>query len=145
MKLDGGEEGLKSWMGSLCSIILATVMLAYMYQKMDVLIARKDVDVLSTINDQYYEDDFIFSYENGLNVAVSFTAYDGEQKWILDPTYGSLIFNSYTWGSREDGSLFAERIKLDQHICQRDELGLDEGDAKFLPINSASRSIVDQY
>lgn len=51
MKIDGGEVGIKSWMGSLCSIILATVMLAYMYQKMDVLIARKDVDVLSTIND----------------------------------------------------------------------------------------------
>lgn len=51
MKLDDGVEGIQSWMGSLCSIILATVMLAYMYQKMDVLIARKDVDVLSTVND----------------------------------------------------------------------------------------------
>ena len=78
MKLDGGEVGIKSWMGSLCSVILSTVMLAYMYQKMDVLIARKDVDVLSTTNDQHFKDDFIFSYENGLNIAVSFTAYDSE-------------------------------------------------------------------
>lgn len=145
MKIDGGEVGIKSWMGSLCSIILATVMLAYMYQKMDVLIARKDVDVLSTINDQFYSDDFIFSYENGLNIAVAFTAYDQEQEWILDPTYGSLIFNSYSWGPKEDGGYSTERIRLKEHICQRDELGLGDGDAKFLPLNDESRGLVDQY
>ena len=65
---------------------------------MDVLIARKDVDVLSTTNDKHWTDDDKFSAKNGLRVAIAFTTYNNEEKWELDATYASLSFNSYGWG-----------------------------------------------
>lgn len=51
MKLDEGKGKIESLLGSLCSVLLTILMITYGYQKMDVLIAKKDVDVLSTVND----------------------------------------------------------------------------------------------
>ena len=91
-------------MGGICSILLTLLVCIYAYQKLDVFLSKKDVDILSTTNDLFYSDEDIFSYKNGLNVAVAFTAYDSEDSWILDETYGELIFNSYSWGPKKDGT-----------------------------------------
>ena len=48
MKLDGGDETINSWMGSICSMILFIIILAYTVQKSFVLIYKMDVDVLET-------------------------------------------------------------------------------------------------
>ena len=98
MKIDAGSDSIKSLMGSLCSILLTILILTYAYQKMDVLIARKDVDILSTTNDKHWTDDDIFSTKNGLRVAIAFTSYNNEEEWELDPAYASLSFSSYSWG-----------------------------------------------
>ena len=58
---------------------------------------KKDMYVLSTINESHFSPDYTFSYENGFNVAVAFTQY-GDKDTVLDPTYGELIFNHYKWG-----------------------------------------------
>ena len=92
---------------------------------MDVFLARKDVDILSAVNDLLFTDDDIFSYKNGLNIAVAFTAYDSEESWILDETYGELVFSSYSWGPQEDGTYLTERKRLKSHGCERDELHLE--------------------
>ena len=117
---------------------------------MDVMISKKDVDILSTIKDRYFDDNFVFSYKNGLNFAVAFTAYDGERDWILDPSYGSLIFNSYSWGANEDGTFFTERKKLNSHLCTDYEFGLnnaanDGEGAKFLPPDYTSAGYIELY
>ena len=67
---------------------------------------RKDVNVLSTINRLFYANDDVFSYKNGLNVAVALTAYDSEQEWILDRKYGELYFQEYAWGLNPNGTYF---------------------------------------
>ena len=36
-------------MGSICSVFLSIVILLYTYQKLEVLILKKDVDVMSTV------------------------------------------------------------------------------------------------
>lgn len=127
MKLDNeGDDSLNSIMGALCSILLTFVVCIYSYQKFDVFLAKKDVDILSAVNDLYFTDEDTFSYKNGLNVAVAFTAYDAEESWILDETYGELIFNSYSWGPQDDGTYVTERKRLKSHQCQTDELNLDE-------------------
>ena len=92
MKLDEGSDSIKSLMGSLCSIMLTILILSYAYQKMDVLIERKDIDVLSTTNEMYFPDDDEFSAKNGLRVAVAFTSFGLAETWELDPTYVSLAF-----------------------------------------------------
>ena len=127
MKIDNdGVDNLKSLMGAVCSLLLTFLVCIYAYQKMDVFLEKKDVDILSATNDLFYTDEDIFSYKNGLNVAVAFTAYDTEESWILDETYGELIFNSYSWGPQEDGSYGTVRKLLESHVCEKAELHLDE-------------------
>ena len=82
------------------------------------MISKKDVDILSTVNDDTYTSDDVFDYKNGFNIAVAFTAFDSETEWILDPTYGSLVFNHLSWGQDETtGSPFTRREKKLEHIC----------------------------
>ena len=48
----------------------------------------------------------VFDYNQGLNLAMAFTAYDDETEPILDKSYGEIIFQEYSWGVNEDGSYF---------------------------------------
>ena len=98
MRLDTGNESLKSIVGSFMSLILIGILLLFTYLKADVLINKKDVDVLSTINDNFYTPDDIINSENGFRVAAAFTAFDSNKEVILDPTYGELVFKHYYWG-----------------------------------------------
>ena len=81
--------------------------------------------MLSVLLEYHYEDTDVFGYDNGLNVAAAFTAYDGERSWILDDSYGELVFNRRAWGYKPDGNFFSVRERLNSHVCSRKELGLD--------------------
>ena len=61
---------------------------------------------MSVTNQLHYEDTEAFTKENGFNIAVGFTAYDSSTEWILDRTYGRLVFTSHTWGHLENGDPF---------------------------------------
>ena len=112
-------------MGSICSLILFTIVLMYTYLKADTLIKRKDVDILSTIKDTHFLPDYEFNFDKGFNFAVAFTAYDSNQERILDPTIGEIVFNHYEWGPQPDGSYLSERRRVQHHACTREELGLE--------------------
>ena len=93
--------------GSFFTFIIYIVSGVYSLQKLDVWMAKKDVDIMSSIQSNYFDDSYIFGYEDGLNVAVAFTAYDSETEPILDKSYGELLFRAYEWGyDPEDGSSF---------------------------------------
>ena len=83
--------------------------LTYTIQKVDVLIEKKDVDVLSATKDLVFTPDDTISYQNGFNIAVAFTEFSNEQEWELPPEYGSLVINSFSWGVNLDGSFFTKR------------------------------------
>ena len=78
MKLDEGKSVVKSFCGSFCTIFLFTILLAYATQKIDILINRKNVDILSTVIDLQYSDADIFGYKNGFNIAAAFTGFNNE-------------------------------------------------------------------
>ena len=59
---------------------------------MDILIARKDVDILSAVLNYYHEEDYTFSYQNGFNIALAFTEFNDESESILDESYGEMVF-----------------------------------------------------
>ena len=92
MKLDGGRATLPSCCGLLSTLLTVVIISLYAFQKYDVLVNRKDVNVLSTVNRLFFNDTELFSYENGFNIAVAITAYDSEEEWILDRKYGELYF-----------------------------------------------------
>ena len=97
---------------------------------MEVLIHKKDVDILSTRIEYHFEETDAFGAEDGFNIAVGFTAYDNNREWVLAPEYGELVFNSLSWGSKPDGTYYLERKRLRTHICTEEELGLLEDKSK---------------
>ena len=114
---------------------------------MDILLNKKDVDVLTAKKDLYFSADYQFDYKDGFNVAVAFTAYDSNPDWILDSSIGEIYFNHFQWGPNEDGEYITERKRLNHHNCTREELGL-EGKSKnhrFYPLHAASEGVVDFY
>ena len=92
MKLDSGQSKLYSYSGLISSILLSIIIIMYGYLKTDTLINKKDVNLLSSINQFFYSDEDIFSYKNGLNMAVALTDYDENIEWILDRKYGQIVF-----------------------------------------------------
>ena len=147
MKIDHERSYVQSTMGSILSILMFVMVVIFSYQKMKVWITRRGVDIASATNDSYFDDEYIFSFEDGLNFAIAFTAYDEVTEPILDPTYGKIVFNSYQWGYGPE--LIAERIEIKTHPCTREELGLDDdldsSNAMFYPIRVNNKEIVDKY
>lgn len=143
---DGGEKEARTWFGAVCSLFILSLVVVFTYIKVETLIGRKDVDILSTIKDYHFSDMDRFGYENGLNIAVAFTDYSHNREWQLDPTYGKLVFNSYSWYELED-SFLLERKPLGIHNCTRAELGLNEDreGARFLPIREGYEDNVELY
>ena len=63
MKLDGksGAKSLPTCTGSLCSLLLFIILINYTILKMDVLLQKKDVDILSAVNENYHTDEYVFT------------------------------------------------------------------------------------
>ena len=107
---------------------------------MDVLINKKDVDILSTVNDAFFDSEHIFDAKKGFAFAAAFTAYDGNPEPILKPEYGELVFTHFGWGPLPDGTYTTYRNKIDSHVCTDEELNLDGNSPNplFLPVNEKS-------
>ena len=75
-KLEGDETVIQSYFGSICSVLIAVMTILYALQKLDVIISKKDVDILSTVKEGFFDQDYVFSYKNRLNIAAAFTGYD---------------------------------------------------------------------
>ena len=48
------------------------------------------------------DPNYNFTYKDGINFAIAFTAYDDETEPILDESFGEIVFNSYSWGNDDD-------------------------------------------
>ena len=81
-----------------------------------------------------------------MNFAIAFTAYDNENENILDPSYGRLIFNHYSWGPDENGNYKSVREEIPSHPCSREELGLEgQGSSRFMPVNEKTKDELNEY
>ena len=70
MRLDSeGTKTLQTAWGTILSILLLLISAAYLVQKIDVMFQRKDVDILSSNQEDFFADDEKFGYEQGLNFA----------------------------------------------------------------------------
>ena len=98
MKIDQEKSILQTSMGSLCSIILLCIVTSYSVQKFNVWVERKDVDILWSTNDSFYDYNYNFTHAHGMNFAIALTEYDNDVDPIMDPSIGRLIFNHYSWG-----------------------------------------------
>ena len=99
--------------------------MTYLYQKFEVMMGRKGVDLQSAFMEKFFTEYDEFGYDQGLNFAVAFTAYNNEREYILDKSIGELMFIAYEWGEdAETGDVFVKRERIPSHPCSKDELGL---------------------
>ena len=107
MQIEKDKSELKTLMGSFFTFLIFVVSAVYSLQKVDVWMAKKDVDIMSSTQAGFFNDSYTFGYEDGLNFAVAFTAYDSETEPILDESYGKIVFRAYEWGyDPVDGSYY---------------------------------------
>ena len=117
-------------MGVICSLLLYLILLAYTYQKLDILIGRKDVDFLSVTKENYIDVSETFGAEQGLNFAVAVLNSFSSAEHDLDPTYGRIEFKQ-NQGYQVDGGFELNQVEIKSHKCTREELGLSEGVNRF--------------
>ena len=89
--------------------------------------------------ESHFAEDDIISQEQGFNAAVAFTDWSDDTEPILDPSIGELYFTALEWGLDDQGAFFVNRTKLDTHFCTAEELGLVEGNSRFMPIHKTSQ------
>ena len=71
---------------------------------------KRYIDIKKTSTLHYWNEDYIFNQEKGLELAVAFTAFDGSSDNKLDKSFGELVFVSYEWGKdKETGKVFSKR------------------------------------
>ena len=148
MRLDAGNQSLPSIFGSVMSIFITIVIILFTALKADVLIQKKDVDILSTVYDRYFTQEDVFTYQNGFNVAAAFTKFNSDTEYLLDPTYGELVFQHYYWGLQQDGQYKSGRERINSmHNCTREELGMesDKTKAKFQPAYVDNQDLIETY
>ena len=123
------------------------VFIAYAYQKTDVWLKKKDISIQYSTQDAYFTHEDVFDFSRGLNIGLAFTAYDSETEPILDPSYGRIVFNAYTWGGLDENGVFipATMKEIETHTCTPEELGLKGDNSAFMPINAQNRPTVEMY
>ena len=64
------------------------------------MLYRKDVDIIVSIQQDYFEDDEPFSAEkDGFFLAAALTHYDSNTEVIEKKEYGELLIEHYGWGN----------------------------------------------
>jgi len=146
MKIEKENTSLPTWMGALCSVLLFLIVAAYFGQKIDILVTREDVNIVTASLDSFFDQDYVLDFDAGLNFAIAFTAYDGtDDSPLNDPSIVEVVFNAYQWGGEatDGGEYFAGRSNIPTHTCTREELGLDGNNSKFFPIVEESHPELD--
>ena len=119
-------------------MVLFCFLAVYTFRKLKLINSNDEVHIVEAARLNHFQEDNVFNYKMGFNAAVAFTAWDSEREPILDPTIGELYFYYIEWGFNDDGTIFVNQGKLDSHPCTREELGIDKGDSKFMPIHEKS-------
>ena len=106
---------------------------------------KHDVDIMSAQKDHAIDHTQPFTaQQDGFFVAAALTAYDDNTEIIEDKRYGEIYFEHYGWGN--DGDSGSKAVKLEQHYCSDEELGLTESpDSLIFPIQEQALSTVTFY
>ena len=61
MKFDGGRKKLQTCTGTFMSILMLIILVIYTMLKVDVLISKNQVDIISAINEDHFDENLTFS------------------------------------------------------------------------------------
>ena len=136
---------LPSIFGTLMSFIFMGIVIGYSAQRLDILLNRKDVDILQTVRDNYFSDNEAFTGEEGFNIAIALTGFDSVRDSVLDPEYANLIFETSQWDVLEDGEINWQITSVASHTCSEEELGLTGDYSRIMPAHETSTAYVNLY
>ena len=102
MKLDKGVMTLSTWSGLFFTVLLMLIVGGFTYQKVEGLITQRYIDVLSVLQENYFDFNYVYDTSKGFDLAIGFTAFDSNKEVILDPSIGELQFVAYEWGQDEN-------------------------------------------
>ena len=72
IKVDQGSETLPSKMGTVCSFTIFIVLIVYAQYKINILLNKQSVDILTTVyEDFFFDKSQAIGMEQGLSIAVS--------------------------------------------------------------------------
>ena len=98
MKIMEDEDQLTSWMGTFATIILLAIMGIFCYSKVLAWYEFKDVDIMSSTMENFFDYEYKFDSTQGLFVAAAITEYDLNTEIIEKPEMGELVIEHYGWG-----------------------------------------------
>ena len=88
--------------------------------------------------DAYFDTDYEFNTDSGLQIAFAITAYDSNREPIEQPEYGELKAYYKSWGIMDTNDVHFEELQTD--YCTREQLGLFE-DADEVKITDREGSL----
>ena len=91
MRIGNGRDSLPSKMGVFYSFLLIIILLMYAGYKISLLEGRKSIDIVQAVKENHFDDTYVFTGEQGLNIAVAvFSTRDLSTHQPIDPSYGSI-------------------------------------------------------
>ena len=107
--------------------------------KIHILQAKESINVVQVVKENHFDENYIFSGKQGLNVAVAiYNPFDPSTHKHIDPAYGRIRVRKTKWERVEAGVYYPHFEELTTHNCSSEELGFSCDDHKFWPINKAN-------
>lgn len=126
MRVHDGQDRVPTKMGSACSILLFVLLLAYSGHKLNVLIEKSNVDITEAVQYDYFDHQYVFGAEQGLNLAFAVVnPINPDREPELDPRYGSIKFSAFQFGQNKKGKSSFSRIELESRFCSDSTDGAD--------------------
>ena len=119
---------------------MTVILLIFAVQKTNTFLHRKEVFVLTSMSESYYDADYEMTAADGLNIAVAFTGYDTETESTLDESYGRIVFRHIEWGLEESMDRQLLYREIPSHQCSNEEM-----EANVMPILPISQQDYELY
>ena len=120
--------------GSLQHLFILAL-IAYAGYKISVLEGKKSIDIIQAIQENYFDDSYVFSNKQGMNIAAAvFSPFLSDYQKPIDPSYGKIIFQKVDWGRNEKGQFYRREDEIASHTCTSEELGFSGSNHRFWPI-----------
>ena len=99
-------------------------MIAYAGYKISVIEGKKSINIIQAVQENNFDDSYVFSNEQGLNIAAAiYNPFNSKYQEPIDPSYGKLVFHKTDWGRDEKGQFYRRDYDIASHECTSEELG----------------------
>ena len=106
-RITNGKTTRGSCCGLLCSLLFLLVIGAFIALKVDYMINKRGIKILTTHLENHLDDSFELNGSNGLNFAFALVKNrpsnpsELTEPTLIDDSIGSFIFKSHAWGIDE--------------------------------------------